>query len=60
MIKLSDLLTGVARDPFTGELYEGLIRTVDAEKAVEILARKKLSLVKDVAMNYNGEIELLL
>jgi len=60
MLELSDLLSGVTRDPFTGELYEGLIYTVDAEKAVGILAKKGLSILKDVTTNSSDEIVLWL
>ena len=60
MIKLSDLLSGATRDPFTGELYEGLIRTVHPEIAGEILTRKKLSILKNISIDDSDEIELLL
>ena len=40
MIKLKDLIKGVIYDPFTGDLQEGLIRTVPIEQAMEIVGRE--------------------
>lgn len=58
MIKLSELLTGTTRDPFTGELYEGLIHTVDPEKAIEMLRKQKLHILQDIYTNSMGEVVL--
>ena len=40
MIKLTDLIKGIIYDPFTGELQEGLIRTVPVEQAMEVMGRE--------------------
>ena len=40
MIKLFDLVKGSFRDPFTGELSEGLIRTVEVDKALDIVEKQ--------------------
>lgn len=40
MIKLKDLITGIVFDPFTGDLQEGLTRTVPIEQAMEVLGRE--------------------
>jgi hypothetical protein len=40
MIKLIDILKGAFHDPFTGELSEGLIKTVEAGKAFEIIHKQ--------------------
>jgi hypothetical protein len=40
MIKLIDILKGVFHDPFTGELSEGLIKTVEVDKAFEIIHKQ--------------------
>jgi hypothetical protein len=41
MIKLIDLLpVSIYRDPFSGELEEGLIRTVPIDQAMEVLERE--------------------
>lgn len=40
MIRLVDLLEGISRDPFTGELQEGLVKTVPIEQAMELLGRE--------------------
>jgi hypothetical protein len=37
MIKLAELIRGIIRDPFTGEIHEGLTKTVDIDKAVQII-----------------------
>lgn len=39
MIKLKNLIDGTARNPFTGELYEGLIYSVNIDKATSILSK---------------------
>lgn len=38
-MNLNEIINGTARDPFTGDLYEGLIYSVDTDKAVDILKR---------------------
>jgi hypothetical protein len=38
-IKLLDILKDITRDPFTGELQEGLIRTVPIEQAVRVFKK---------------------
>ena len=40
MIKLKDLIRGIVFDPFTGDLQEGLTRTVPIEQAMEVLGRE--------------------
>lgn len=40
MIKLYDLLEGTFRDPWTGIIHEGLIRTVDMPAVIRILSKK--------------------
>lgn len=40
MIKLTDLIKGILRDPFTGDLQEGLIKTVPIDQAMEIMGRE--------------------
>jgi hypothetical protein len=40
MIKLKDLIKGGIYDPFTGDLQEGLIRTVSIEQAMEVIERE--------------------
>jgi len=39
-MKLIDIINGTLRDPFTGDLYEGLIKTVELEKVLDIVERK--------------------
>lgn len=43
-MNLNEIINGTTRDPFTGDLYEGLIRTVNPKDAVKILKRN----LKDV------------
>lgn len=40
MIKLIDLLKGTFYDPFTGEISEGLIKTVEVDKALDIIGKQ--------------------
>jgi hypothetical protein len=40
MIKLIDLLKGTIRNPLSGELYEGLTKTIESSIAVKILTNK--------------------
>jgi hypothetical protein len=40
MIKLIDILKGAFHDPFTGELSEGLIKTVEVDKALDIIGKQ--------------------
>ena len=40
MIKLSDLLRGILYDPFTGDLQEGLTKTIPIGQAMEIMGRE--------------------
>lgn len=58
MIKLADLLSGTVRDPFTGELYEGLITTVELRKAAELLQRNASTIVQDTEVTSTGELEV--
>jgi predicted peptidase len=40
MIKLVDILKGTFHDPFTGEISEGLIKTVEVDKAIDIITKQ--------------------
>lgn len=40
MIKLKDLIKGIIYDPFTGDLQEGLIRTVRIQTAMEVMGKE--------------------
>jgi len=40
MIKLKDLIKGSIYDPFTGDLQEGLIKTVPIDQAMEVMERE--------------------
>lgn len=40
MIKLTDLLKGILRDPFTGDLQEGLIKTIPIKQAMKFMGRE--------------------
>ena len=40
MVKLIDLLKGTIRNPLSGELYEGLTKTIESSIAVKILTNK--------------------
>ena len=46
MIKLKNLIDGTVRNPFTGELYEGLIYSVEIDKAISILDRAGFYTIK--------------
>jgi hypothetical protein len=39
-MKLLEILKGILRDPFSGEIYEGLIRTVELDQAFNILNKQ--------------------
>jgi hypothetical protein len=54
MIKLIDLIKGTARDPFTGELYEGLIKTVEPEKAKELLKKNNPDIIDYIYSSTDG------
>lgn len=57
MIKLIDLVNGTVRDPFTGDLYEGLIRSLDPHKALDLIQRNN-KIVTNGEVSKTGEIEL--
>jgi hypothetical protein len=40
MLKLADIVQGTFHDPFTGELSEGLIKTVEIDKAIDVIAKQ--------------------
>lgn len=55
-MKLIEILKGVLRDPFNGEIYEGLIKTIELPQAMDILSRQlngypELDLVDDPRTN---------
>lgn len=58
MIKLIELLKGIIRDPFTGEIYEGLIKTVDIDKATEIITKQFGNLPGADIVNSDKEIKI--
>jgi hypothetical protein len=58
MIKLIELLKGIIRDPFTGEIYEGLIKTVDIDKATEIIIKQFENLPGVDIANSDKEIKI--
>ena len=58
MIKLVDLLKGIIYDPFTGEIYEGLIKTVDIDKATEIITKQFGNLPGIDIVNSDKEIKV--
>ena len=58
MIKLIDILKGTIRDPFTGDIYEGLIKTVDIDRATNILIKKFNSLPGIDIVNNDKEIKI--
>lgn len=39
-MKIIDIINGTLRDPFTGELHEGLIKTVDLQKTLDIIEKQ--------------------
>jgi hypothetical protein len=39
-MKLIEILKGILRDPFNGEIYEGLIKTTELPQAMSILSRQ--------------------
>jgi hypothetical protein len=39
-MKLIEILKGISRDPFNGEIYEGLIKTIPLNQAMDILDRQ--------------------
>lgn len=56
MIKLIEILKGIIRDPFTGEIYEGLIKTINIDKATEIITKQFGNLPGADIVNSNKEI----
>lgn len=60
MIKLIELLEGIIRDPFTGEIYEGLIKTVDINKAAQIITNTFGDLPGSDIINTNNDIQVKL
>lgn len=40
MLKLLNLINGNFQDPFTGDVFEGLIRTVDIDKTLELVNKR--------------------
>lgn len=58
MIKLIEILKGIIRDPFTGEIYEGLIKTIDIDKATEIISKQFGDLPGADIVNSNKEIKV--
>ena len=40
MIRLKDLIPNNIHDPFTGEIHEGLIQTVEINKALNIIKKQ--------------------
>ena len=55
-MKLIEILKGILRDPFSGEIYEGLIKTTELSQAMSILSRQlsnypELDLVDDPRTN---------
>ena len=58
MIKLVDLLKGIIHDPFTGEIYEGLIKTVDIDKATQIITNAFKDLPGIDVVNSDKEIKV--
>ena len=55
-MKLIEILKGILRDPFNGEIYEGLIKTTELPQAMSILSRQlanypELDLVDDPRTN---------
>lgn len=58
MIKLIEILKGIIRDPFTGEVYEGLIKTIDIDKATEIINKQFGNLPGIDIVNSNKEIKV--
>jgi hypothetical protein len=58
MIKLVDLLKGIIHDPFTGEIYEGLIKTIDIDKATEIITKQFGNLPGIDIVNSDKEIKV--
>jgi len=54
-MNLNEIITGTVRDPFNGKLYEGLIRSVDFDTAINLL-NKNLKDVPDFQIiNTNEE-----
>jgi hypothetical protein len=58
MIKLIEMLKGIIRDPFTGEIYEGLIKTTNIDKATEIIIKQFGNLPGVDIVNSNKEIKI--
>jgi hypothetical protein len=58
MIKLIEILKGIIRDPFTGEIYEGLIKTTNINKATEIITKQFGNLPGADIVNSNTEIKV--
>ena len=40
MIKLTNILKEIFRDPFNGDIYEGLVKTIDIETSVDVLYKR--------------------
>lgn len=57
-MKLIDILKGIIRDPFDGTIYEGLIQTVDIEKATDIIKKQFGNIKGADIVNSNNEIKI--
>ena len=60
MIKLLDLINGTVRDPFTGELYEGLITTTEPNKAARLIEKNAAKIVQETEVTKEGQIKVSL
>jgi len=58
MIKLTDLIRGIVRDPLTGDLQEGLIKTVPIDQAMEVMEREVKNYPELDFLNDNNTIIL--
>jgi uncharacterized protein (DUF736 family) len=54
-IKLIDILKDIVRNPFTGELLEGLIRTVPVDQAVKVI-KKEIKNYPGAQINSEGDV----
>ena len=55
MIKLTNILKEIFRDPFNGDIYEGLVKTIDIETSVDVLY-KRFKDLKGFNINSNKNI----
>ena len=58
-MNLNEIITGTVRDPFNGNLYEGLIRSVDFNSAVNLLKKNLKDVPKFDIINTDEERSII-